>query len=126
MTEAYLTPEKMEAFVKEYRASKSQCWTCDQIVRKIEQKIIIGDSDRYHMVICRPKLQSTKNPEPKKGGENMSTPVPGAPKDPTAKKKPQAKSPAPAQNQPAQSQTPKPQVPAQPPKPQDPQNTDRK
>ena len=57
MTESYLTPEKLEAFVREYRASKTSCWACDQIVRKIKEKTIIGDSDRYHMVICRPKLK---------------------------------------------------------------------
>ena len=65
MTKSYLTPEEWEAFVKEYRAIKLKCWMCEQIVRKIEQKMIIGDNDRYHMVTCLPAIRSTRKPEPK-------------------------------------------------------------
>lgn len=50
MTEAYRTPEKLEAFVKEYRASKSQGWTCDQIerVKKKSMAEIWTNQTKFH------------------------------------------------------------------------------
>lgn len=68
--ESYTTPESQKSFVKKHRDGKSECWMCQQIIRKVKQKSIIGDSDRYHMVIClaQPKEAPTlkKRKEEKK------------------------------------------------------------
>ena len=50
--ESYTTPESLESFLKKHTDGKSECWMCQQILRKIKEKTVLGDNDRYHMVVC--------------------------------------------------------------------------